>query len=163
MLLHSKIRTSFTYETRGSKFTVNPGANPLTEDELTRIRSNSAFKKHLAGGHVAVDRGDEAAPAPVATDLPPPDALDPANDEPPAIDPRAKLPGETKKQHRDRLALLDAAPAPVATDPPAPDHAKLFLEWDGLDEVTREALWPSLTEEEQRAIQLREAGKDAPA
>lgn len=167
MHLHSNLRTTFTYETRGHKLTVRPGDTPLTDDDLTRIQTNSAFRKHVAGQHVVVvqdtlaeafhagvESFENQMPGAAPVDESPPAPSSIAEEPAPELDPRDRQPGESKKQHAARLAKM-IEPSPDAVQ--ALDTAKLFAEWDAMDQPTRDAVYPALTEAEQAAIQARDA------
>lgn len=149
MHLVSALRSGVRYDLRGSTFLCSPGETEVTGAQLIRLWANSAFKKHVAGGHVVVVAPESAEPPPPADEPPPP------ADEPEPANLRDRLPNESNKAYKARLAALDAQPP--ADEPEPVDHAKLFAEWDGFDQPTRDALWPSLKPEEQVAIQNREA------
>lgn len=165
MHLHSHLRTAVRYDLKGSTYLCSPGRNDVTAAELAKLRTNSAFKKHAGNGHVVVHDEQPAAPLddqpPGASETVPSvdhgaEPIDaPPPDEPPAVDPRARLSNESNKQYKARMAALDAA-APPPEESPAPFS---FEEWDALDEPTREALWPTLPEETQRAVQERDAAR----
>lgn len=152
--LLSKLKSSVRYDLRGTEYLLEPGLNDVLPVQYGRLVANSAFKKHVSGGHVVVIEPETSAEAPPAPE--------PADDPPELeVNPRDRLPGESTRAYKARLTALDAVPPTPEPEAPAPpfDPAVFFAQWDALEEPTRDALWPGLKPEEQLAIQERDQSK----
>lgn len=103
MRVHSKLDTHLAY----GATVIKPGINDIDDAAAVGLQQDPHFNQHVQAGVMSILPPEEPPPAPAAIE-PEPGAL--------AVDPRAQLPGETKKAYAARLKVLDDAEAAAAVD-----------------------------------------------
>lgn len=145
VVIHSRIDTDVAYRLDANAtetFVIHFRRNEVTPDILEKLKNDNNFAGHVDAGFLIIEENQDAPPA-VA-----PDASAPA----PAVDPRAMLPNEKKKDYNARMLALDEAEK---------DSAKFVADFRAMTQDEQDAMYGTLTPDEKALIdaaRLADAG-----
>lgn len=134
MKVISKEHTALAYGEGETVVTLQPGENSVTAEQFAVLEADKNWCQHRDAGYMQIVHETEAA----AEEVPP---------APVVVDPRAKLPGETKKAYDARMKALDDAEAEATATAARKD--KFLADLNGLTAEEKAAMIPTLSDEEK--------------